>query len=80
MELKIRAFAFRVNGELHFGIVEVCNHGEARIFRATLLDEEIDIRPCRTSQFRWELVSGCNLPPEFVDAVGEGIEATGIAE
>jgi len=80
LELKFRAFAFNVSGESHFGIVEVYNHGEARIFRATLLDNEIDIWPRRAGQFRWELVSGCNLPLEFVDTVGEGIEATGIVE
>ena len=76
----IKLFSFEYNSDIHYGVAESQrNDGRpSRLYQITLRDEEFYIMRIVGEKNRWKQAGKNVLPAELVQAIGEGLEETGI--
>ncbi|HEY2348985.1 MAG TPA: hypothetical protein VGH64_08220 [Puia sp.] len=72
-------FTYEYQGISYNATAEWSTSFMTNVFRIRNLTQIFDIYPNRSGiRIRWELYSGGELPEDFLQAVGEGLEKAGI--
>jgi hypothetical protein len=77
VKLKHKPFVFLYEGTPHYDVVEM-NDEEKGVFRVTLSDAEFEIQLCHIEASYRGQADGGELNHDFLQAVGDGLEAAGI--
>jgi hypothetical protein len=76
----IKLFSFKYQSDIHFGVAESLGREKrpSGFYQITLRDKEFYIIQETGEKHSWKQAGKNGLPAEFVQAIGEGLEESGI--